>query len=78
MKEVTILERFPEQRYHRNRLPLEIVGTGQRSSLGAAMNRAVRVILQSPDMRRKSPLHIYLSVAIDGEQTIPFWQLFRP
>ena len=78
MKEVTIPARFPEQRYLRNGQPIEIVGTSQGSALGVAMNRAVRVILQSPDMRRKSPLQIYLSVAIDGEQTIPFWQLFRP
>ena len=78
MKEVTILARFPEQRYQRNGRPLEIVGTGQGSSLDVAMNRAMRVILRSPDMRHKSPLHIFLSVAIDGEQPISFWQLFRP
>ena len=77
MKEVTILARFPEQRYHRNGLPLEISGSAQGSSLAVAMNRAMRVFLQSPDMRHKSPLHIYLSVGIDGEPPIPFWQLFR-
>jgi hypothetical protein len=76
MKEVTILARFPEVRYDRNRAPLEIAGRGQGSSLAVAMNRAMRVILQSPEMRHKSPLHIYLSVAIDGEQPIQFWQLF--
>jgi hypothetical protein len=77
MKEVTILARFPEQRYQRNDLPLEISGSAQGSSLAVAMNRAMRVVLQSPGMRRKSPLHIYLSVGIDGERPIPFWQLFR-
>lgn len=77
MKEVTILARFPEQRYERNGLPLEVTGTGQGSSLAVAMNRAMRAVLQSPEMRHKSPLHIYFSVGIDGEQPIPFWQLFR-
>lgn len=77
MKEATVLARFPEQRYERNGLPLEISGTGQGSSLAVALNRAMRVILQSAEMRHKSPLHIYLSVGIDGEQPIAFWQLFR-
>jgi hypothetical protein len=77
MKEVTIPARFPEQRYLRNGQPIEIVGTSQGSALGVAMNRAVRVILQSPDMRRKSPLQIYLSVAIDCEQPIQFSKLFQ-
>jgi hypothetical protein len=77
MKDVVVLARFPEQRYQRNGLPLEITGTGRGSSLAVAMSRAIRSILQSPEMRRKSPLHIYLSVGIDGEHPIPFWQLFR-
>jgi hypothetical protein len=78
MKDVVILARFPEERYQRNGMPLEITGTGQGSSLSVAMNRAMRTILQSPGMRHKSPLHIYLSAAIDGEQPIPFWRLFQP
>ncbi len=55
MKELSILARFPEQRYHRNGLPLEISGSAQGSSLAIAMNRAMRVVLQSPEMRHKSP-----------------------
>jgi hypothetical protein len=66
MKEVTILARFPEQRYQRNALPLKISGSAQVSSLAVAVNRAMRTVLQSPEMRHKSPLHIYLSVGIDG------------
>jgi hypothetical protein len=77
MKDVAILARFPEERYERNGYPLEIMGRGTGSSLAVAINRAVREMLQSPEMRHKSPLHIYISVAIDGEQPIPFWQYFK-
>lgn len=71
------MARFPEERYERNGYPLEITGTGKGSSLAVAVNRAMRDMLQNPELRHKSPLHIYISVAIDGEQPIPFWQLFR-
>jgi hypothetical protein len=47
------------------------------NSLVVALNRAMRDLLQSPDMRHKSRLHLYMSVGIDGEPPIPFWQLFR-
>lgn len=77
MKDVVIVARFPEQRYDRHGLQLEVTGTGSGSSLAVAMNRAMRAVLQSPEMRHKSPLHIYLSVGIDGEQPIPFWEYFR-
>jgi hypothetical protein len=77
MKDVSILARFPEERYQRNGQPLEIMGRGTGSSLAVAISRAVRDMLQSPEMRHKSPLHIYISVAIDGEQPIQFWQYFR-
>ncbi len=77
MKEVTVIARFPEQRYEKSQQPLELVGSGQGSSLAVAINRAVRAILQSPEMRRKSPPHIYLAVGIDGQQPVAFWRFFR-
>ena len=77
LKEVTVIARFLEQRYERSRQPLELVRSGQGSSLAVAINRAVRAILQSPQMRRKSPLHMYLTVGIDGQQPVPFWRFFR-
>ncbi len=55
MKEVLVMACFPEQRYREGRA-LEMVRSGYGSYLAVAINRAVRAIFPSPEMRRKSPL----------------------
>ena len=62
MEEVRIVARFPEQRYERNGLRLEITGTAKGSSLAVAMNRAMRSVLEGPEMRHKKPTaHLCIS-----------------
>lgn len=78
MKSVRVLVRFPEQRYSRGKSPLEIEGAGEGSNLGVAINRAIRSILQDPAMMHKSPLHIWISVGVDGEWPIHFWRSSPP
>jgi hypothetical protein len=53
------------------------VATARASfALAVALNRVIKGVLQSLELRHMSPLHIYLSVGIDGEHPISFRTFF--
>lgn len=71
-KEVRIIAYFADQRYAKDGAILKVPGFGQGSSLSVAINRAFRDVLKSPEIRHKSPNHIYISVGADGSDPIDF------
>jgi hypothetical protein len=69
-KEVRIIAYFADIRYATNGSMLQVKGSGGGSSLSVALNRAVRDALRDPQIRHKSPNHIYLSIGADGSDPI--------
>ena len=73
-KEVSVIAYFADGRYAKNGSILAIRGYGKGSSLSVAVNRAFREVLKNPQIRHRSPNHIYLSVGADGSEPIDLLQ----
>jgi len=70
---------FPEEHYARERggAPFIVWGEGRGGNLQAALVRAIRSVIQNPQLKGKSPRHIYLSVGLDDAPPLEFWQEFQ-
>lgn len=61
---VALTMSFPEVRYDRNGVTLEIHTKGNGSSVPIAISRAVRLGFKHPNIKRKSPTYINMSVTV--------------
>ena len=73
-KEVSLIAYFPEERYSKNMPILRIQGHATGSNLFVALKRAFQDVFKDPQIFHKSPLIIYVSVGVDGEQPIDLYQ----
>ena len=55
---------WPEDRYFKNDVPLEIKTRGNGSSVPIAISRAMRLAFKHPAAKGKSPTYINMSVTV--------------
>jgi hypothetical protein len=55
---------FPEARYSRDGVKLEVGAKGRGSSVPVAIARAVRLAFKHPAVARKSPAYIDISITV--------------